>query len=205
MHLDGTLVDLRPLRELATVRGLFVLGDAAQAHGARRGGRDVGALGDAAAFSFYPAKNLGAFGDGGVITTADAALAQRARGWGATADVQDDRYRFDEQGVNSRLDPLQAAALRVKLAVLDAWNERRRRHAEAYLRDLAGRGGADASGLDRGRRGVRPPPVLRSPTAPRAASGAPGRAGDCDQIHIPSRRTCPARLPAWVWPVDRSR
>ena len=137
VHLYGTPVDLGPLRQLATVRGLFVLGDAAQAHGARRDGRDVGAVGDAAAFSFYPAKNLGAFGDGGAITTADAALAQRAcrlRSYGARTD---DRYRFDETGVNSRLDPLQAAALRVKLSVLEDWNERRRRNAEAYRRELA--------------------------------------------------------------------
>ena len=137
VHLYGVPVDLGTLRELATARGLFVLGDAAQAHGARRGGRDVGALGDAAAFSFYPAKNLGAFGDGGAITTADAALAQRASRLRSYGGRTNDRYRFDEPGVNSRLDPLQAAALRVKLAVLEDWNERRRRHAEAYRRDLA--------------------------------------------------------------------
>jgi dTDP-4-amino-4,6-dideoxygalactose transaminase len=138
VHLYGTPVDLGPLRELATARGLFVLGDAAQAHGARLAGHNVGAIGDAAAFSFYPAKNLGAFGDAGAITTADAALAQRACRLRSYGGRMDDRYRFDEAGVNSRLDPLQAAVLRVKLGVLEDWNERRRRHAEAYRRDLAG-------------------------------------------------------------------
>lgn len=138
VHLYGDPVDPGPLDALARRHGLFVLGDAAQAHGARFDGRDVGSLGDAAAFSFYPAKNLGAYGDGGAITTDDAGLADRARrlrSYGARAE---DRYRFDEPGLNSRLDPLQAAALRVKLSALLEWNERRRRHADAYLRDLEG-------------------------------------------------------------------
>jgi dTDP-4-amino-4,6-dideoxygalactose transaminase len=138
VHLSGDPVDPAPLDALSRRHGLFVLGDAAQAHGARFDGRDVGSLGDAAAFSFYPAKNLGAFGDGGAITTDDAALAERARRLRSYGARRDDRYRFDEPGVNSRLDPLQAAALRVKLSALGDWNGRRRRHADAYLKELEG-------------------------------------------------------------------
>ena len=138
VHLYGDPVDVAALQALASRHGLFLLGDAAQAHGARTGGCDVGAVGNAGAFSFYPAKNLGAYGDGGAITTDDAQLAERSRrlrNYGARAT---DRYRFDEAGLNSRLDPLQAAALRVKLPRLAEWNERRRQHAAAYVRELSG-------------------------------------------------------------------
>jgi dTDP-4-amino-4,6-dideoxygalactose transaminase len=137
VHLYGDLVDMDPLTALAARRGLFLLGDAAQAHGARRHGQSVGARGDAAAFSFYPAKNLGAYGDGGAVTTDDGSLAERARSLRDYGRRGGDPYRFAERGVNSRLDPLQAAVLRVKLPVLDEWNERRRRVADAYLRELA--------------------------------------------------------------------
>jgi dTDP-4-amino-4,6-dideoxygalactose transaminase len=137
VHLYGDPVDVTALEALAARHGLFLLGDAAQAHGARCGGRDVGAVGDAAAFSFYPAKNLGAYGDGGAITTDDAQLAGRARRLRSYGARTGDRYRFEEAGVNSRLDPLQAAVLRVKLPFLAQWNERRRQHAKSYRRELS--------------------------------------------------------------------
>jgi dTDP-4-amino-4,6-dideoxygalactose transaminase len=113
-----------------------VLEDAAQAHGASLAGVPVGGLGDAAAWSFYPSKNLGAFGDGGAVTTDDAALAERLRSlrnYGSTA-----KYVNRERGFNSRLDELQAAMLSEKLAHLDAWNARRRAIADRYLEGLAG-------------------------------------------------------------------
>jgi dTDP-4-amino-4,6-dideoxygalactose transaminase len=135
VHLYGHPVDIPSLHELADRRGLFLLEDAAQAHGAEIGSRRVGALGGAAAFSFYPTKNLGAFGDGGAITTDNeelAARARRQRNYGART-----KYEFVEAGENSRLDPLQAAFLRTKLRVLAEWNERRTKIAQRYLGELA--------------------------------------------------------------------
>jgi dTDP-4-amino-4,6-dideoxygalactose transaminase len=136
VHLYGAAVDPRPLEELARRHGLVVVGDAAQAHGASFAGRPVGATFDAATYSFYPAKNLGAFGDGGAITTNDRALADSARRIRNYGSVR--KYEFEESGVNSRLDELQAALLRVKLRVLDEWNSRRRFYAHRYLDELSG-------------------------------------------------------------------
>ncbi len=136
VHLRGEPADMDAAAELATKHGLAVLEDAAQAHGARHRGRRVGGLGMGAAFSFYPAKNLGAFGDGGAFTTDDAALADRVRllrNYGMRT-----RYEIETTGVNSRLAEIQAAVLRVKLGRLDAWNEERRACAAAYLEALAG-------------------------------------------------------------------
>jgi dTDP-4-amino-4,6-dideoxygalactose transaminase len=139
VHLYGQPADMAPILEIAARHGLRVLEDAAQAHGARYRGRRAGTLGDAAAFSFYPGKNLGALGDGGAITTGDAALAARLRelrNYGSTV-----KYRHDSHGVNSRLDELQSAVLRVKLAHLDAENAHRRALAarlSARLAALAG-------------------------------------------------------------------
>ncbi len=135
VHLYGHPVDLAPLSTNRRFAGIPVVGDAAQAHGAAVDGRPVGALSTAAAFSFYPSKNLGAVGDGGAITTDDDALADRARSlrnYGSRT-----KYDFQERGVNSRLDPLQAAFLRAKLAVLPEWNRRRELVAERYLEMLA--------------------------------------------------------------------
>jgi dTDP-4-amino-4,6-dideoxygalactose transaminase len=135
VHLYGAAVDPRPLEELARRHGLIILGDAAQAHGASFAGRPVGTTFDAATFSFYPSKNLGAFGDGGAITTNDKALAdsaRRIRNYGSVT-----KYEFEQRGVNSRLDELQAALLRVKLRVLDEWNSRRIFHAHRYLDGLS--------------------------------------------------------------------
>ena len=138
VHLYGQPVDLGPILAIAAKRRLKVLEDAAQAHGARYRGRRVGSHGDAAAWSFYPSKNLGAMGDGGAVTTDDLALADRLRSlrnYGSR-----DKYVHDVRGFNSRLDPLQAAFLRAKLKRLDRWNDRRRAIAGRYLEELAGSG-----------------------------------------------------------------
>jgi dTDP-4-amino-4,6-dideoxygalactose transaminase len=138
VHLYGRPAAMAELGASAARHGIFVLEDAAQAHGARLRGTRVGGLGDAAAWSFYPSKNLGAFGDGGAVTTDDAALAERLRmlrDYGSS-----EKYRHELAGVNSRMDELQAAVLRVKLAHLDAWNDRRRAVAARYLDGLAGTG-----------------------------------------------------------------
>jgi dTDP-4-amino-4,6-dideoxygalactose transaminase len=134
VHLYGHPADMDPILEVARRHRLWVLEDAAQAHGARYRGRPVGALGHAAAWSFYPGKNLGAFGDGGAVTTDDPALAERLRllrNYGSRV-----KYRHEEVGTNSRLDELQAAVLRVKLARLREWNDRRRAVAARYAEEL---------------------------------------------------------------------
>ena len=134
VHLYGQPADLDPILALAREHGLRVLEDAAQAHGARYRGRRIGSHGDAVAWSFYPGKNLGAFGDGGAVTTNDPAIAERLRllrNYGSSA-----KYVHAAQGFNSRLDPVQAAALRVKLKHLDAWNTRRRALAAQYMEGL---------------------------------------------------------------------
>jgi dTDP-4-amino-4,6-dideoxygalactose transaminase len=132
VHLYGQVCDMARLNELARRHGLFVLEDAAQAHGAADGERRAGALGDAAAFSFYPSKNLGALGDGGAICTADAGLAERARELRHLG--QRGKGHHVEIGANERLDGMQAAFLRAKLPHLDRWNEARRSIAELYDR-----------------------------------------------------------------------
>jgi dTDP-4-amino-4,6-dideoxygalactose transaminase len=136
VHLYGQPADMAPIMELARRHGLKVIEDAAQAHGARYRGRRAGGLGDAAGFSFYPGKNLGALGDGGAITTNDADLAARLRKWRNYGSEV--KYRHDLPGLNSRLDEIQAAILRAKLATLDADNARRAAVAASYaiaLRD----------------------------------------------------------------------
>lgn len=130
VHLQGHPADMDRLLRLAADHGVLVVEDAAQAHGARLGGRACGTFGHAGCFSFYPAKNLGAFGDGGMIVTGDADLAARLRqlrNYG-----QREKNEHVAIGVNSRLDTLQAAVLRVKLRHLDEWNRRRARHAARY-------------------------------------------------------------------------
>jgi dTDP-4-amino-4,6-dideoxygalactose transaminase len=136
VHLYGQCADMTPLMEIAERRGLKVLEDAAQAHGATCEGRRAGGLGHAAAWSFYPTKNLGAAGDGGAVTTDDPQLADRLRllrNYGSRV-----KYYNEVQGTNSRLDELQAALLRVKLAHLEDWNTRRAETAQRYLEGLAG-------------------------------------------------------------------
>jgi dTDP-4-amino-4,6-dideoxygalactose transaminase len=136
VHLYGLPADLAPIIEIAREHGLRVLDDAAQAHGARYSGAPIGALCDVSAWSFYPGKNLGAFGDGGAVTTDDDGIADRLRvlrNYGSRI-----KYVNEVRGVNSRLDEIQAAVLLVKLPHLDEWNARRRRLAERYAERLAG-------------------------------------------------------------------
>ena len=136
VHLYGQPADMTPIMAVAERHGLKVLEDAAQAHGARHRGRRTGSLGHAAAFSFYPGKNLGALGDGGAIVTADPALAAKLRelrNYGSAV-----KYRHDLQGVNSRLDELQAAVLRAKLPHLDTENAHRRGFAARLTAALQG-------------------------------------------------------------------
>jgi len=138
VHLYGHAADMDPILALAERHGLKVLEDAAQAHGARYRGRPTGSLGHAAAFSFYPAKNLGALGDGGAVTTNDEFLAERIatlRNYGSKQ-----KYHHDVCGYNSRLDELQAMFLRAKLPDLDADNRQRAEVAARYASSIRARG-----------------------------------------------------------------
>ncbi|MCC6209307.1 MAG: DegT/DnrJ/EryC1/StrS family aminotransferase [Gammaproteobacteria bacterium] len=132
VHLYGQPADMDAINAIAGKHRLKVVEDAAQSHGALYKGRRAGSLGDAAGFSFYPGKNLGAIGDGGAVTTDDEALAEKIRllrNYGSRI-----KYEHEVPGFNSRLDELQAAILRVKLKRLDEWNDRRREVAAEYLR-----------------------------------------------------------------------
>jgi len=134
VHLYGQPADMEAINEIAAKHNLKTLEDSAQAHGATLRGRKTGALGDAAAWSFYPGKNLGALGDAGAVTTNDAELATRVRrlaNYGSAV-----KYRNTEKGFNCRLDEMQAAVLRAKLSVLDQWNRRRAEIARQYLGTL---------------------------------------------------------------------
>jgi dTDP-4-amino-4,6-dideoxygalactose transaminase len=138
VHLYGQPADMDPLLALARDYQLRVIEDAAQAIGAEYRGRKVGSLGDVGCFSFYPTKNLGAYGDGGLVSTQDPGLSEgilRLRSYGGR-----DRYVHEELGFNSRLDEIQAAILRVKLRFLMEWNRRRRAIAVRYREGLAGLG-----------------------------------------------------------------
>lgn len=134
VHLYGEPADLDPLIDLANRHGLFVLEDAAQAHGAVYRGRRIGSHGHAVAWSFYPGKNLGAFGDGGAVSTNDETLARRVRMLGNYGSRT--KYVNNLIGYNSRLDPIQAAILRAKLPRIDEWNARRSAIAERYSQAL---------------------------------------------------------------------
>lgn len=130
VHLYGLPADMDAINDIAARHGLIVIEDSAQAHGSLYAGKYAGTLGHAAAFSFYPGKNLGAFGDGGAVVTADIDIAEKVR---ELRNYGSRRKYFNEvRGCNSRLDELQAAVLRVKLRVLDVWNGRRRVLAERY-------------------------------------------------------------------------
>jgi dTDP-3-amino-3,4,6-trideoxy-alpha-D-glucose transaminase len=136
VHLYGCPVNLEAVLEIARRKNLYVVEDGSQAHGAKyRGGR-IGSWGDIAAFSFYPTKNLGAFGDGGAVITNHESLAEKVKllrqyGW-------KEHYVSSVKGINSRLDEIQAGILRVKLRYLDVWNERRRQLASRFMELLAG-------------------------------------------------------------------
>lgn len=134
VHLYGQPADMDSINTIANNHGLKVIEDAAQAHGAQYKKRTTGSLGDAAGFSFYPGKNLGAFGDGGAITTDDDALADKLRtlrNYGSKI-----KYQHELKGFNSRLDELQAALLRVKLKHLNEWNKKRSLIAKQYITEL---------------------------------------------------------------------
>ena len=135
VHLYGHAADMDPINVIAKRHGLKVIEDAAQAHGACYKGRRTGSLGDSAGFSFYPGKNLGAFGDGGAVVTNDGELADKVRAlrnYGSRV-----KYENEAKGFNSRLDEMQAAFLRVKLKFLDEWNDRRRAIAIQYSNQLS--------------------------------------------------------------------
>jgi dTDP-4-amino-4,6-dideoxygalactose transaminase len=158
VHLYGQCAAMRKLSEICARRGVPIVEDAAQAHGATEGGRRAGALGAVGAFSFYPSKNLGAYGDGGMLTTSDPDLAERLRGLRNYGQRDGEACR--EVGFNSRLDEIQAAILRAKLPHLDRWNDRRRRLVARYQEKLAGLPLAWNS-EDEGRRHVRHLCVIR--------------------------------------------
>jgi len=138
VHLYGQSADMDPIMELAQKHGLKVIEDAAQAFGAEYKGRKVGSLGDVACISFFPSKNLGACGDAGMITTNDEQLAKRIRMISLHGSQK--KYQHEILGLNSRLDTLQAAILRVKLKYLDGWNQRRQSFAAMYSEQLDGAG-----------------------------------------------------------------
>ena len=134
VHLYGQAADLDPILEIANRFQLFVIEDAAQAHGAKYKGKLIGSHGHCSAWSFYPTKNLGAFGDAGAITTNDKKIAETLRlyrNYGSRS-----RNKHEVLGYNSRLDPVQAAILRVKLLHLDDWNSRRKEIASTYLSEI---------------------------------------------------------------------
>ena len=138
VHLYGQPADMDPILDIARRRGLIVIEDAAQAHGSEYKGRRCGSLGDLACFSFYPGKNLGAYGEGGAVVTNDAALAQKIRllrAWG-----EETRYEHKFRAFNYRMDGIQGAVLGVKLKHLERWTEARRAHAAEYTRQLADTG-----------------------------------------------------------------
>jgi len=136
VHLYGQMADMGTIMNIAKKHNLLVIEDCAQAHGAEHQGKKAGSFGDCGAFSFYPSKNLGAFGDAGCVITDNAKLAEKIR---ALRDYgQSGRYNHIYFGLNSRLDELQATILRVKLKYLDVWNKRRRQLAKIYSQSLAG-------------------------------------------------------------------
>lgn len=135
VHLYGQSCDMDAIMEIARKHDLKVVEDAAQAHGGRWRGQRVGSIGDAATFSFYPGKNLGAFGDAGAVVSQDEDLIERIRMLANHGRLE--KYTHKMEGVNSRLDGMQAAILRVKLRHLDEWNQKRRAHADVYLESLS--------------------------------------------------------------------
>jgi dTDP-4-amino-4,6-dideoxygalactose transaminase len=139
VHLYGHMADIGAVRNLASTRGLLVIEDAAQAQGAMWNGRKAGSLGHAGCFSFYPGKNLGAYGDAGAVVTDDQALAAKIRSLSNHGRSTMSKYAHDSAGRNSRLDALQAVVLSAKLPHLDGWNEDRRRAIALYAECLQDR------------------------------------------------------------------
>ncbi|MFO1313541.1 MAG: DegT/DnrJ/EryC1/StrS family aminotransferase [Burkholderiales bacterium] len=146
VHLYGQTADMDPILDIAKRHGLVVIEDAAQAHGAEYKGRRAGSMGHMGCFSFYPGKNLGAYGEGGLVTTQDAEFARTIRmlrDWGA-----EKKYQHVLKGYNYRMEGIQGAVLRVKLRHLEAWTESRRRAAATYDRLFAGSGVATPQAMD---------------------------------------------------------
>ena len=195
VHLFGRPVDMERLGAIARAHGLRVIEDCAQATGATWAGRPVGSWGDAGCFSFFPTKNLGGAGDGGAVTTADPALAQRVRELAAHGMPR--RYLHTALGYNSRLDALQAAVLAVKLPHLQRWIEARRTIAERYRCALA-----DLPGLDLP---APPPPghswnqfVVRLPACPAGTAAVAACAGSCTASAVSAEHGLPeARCRDW--------
>ena len=185
VHLYGQCADMDPIVEIARRRGLTLIEDAAQAHGAEYRGRRAGSFGDMACFSFYPGKNLGAYGEGGAIVTNDDALAARLRilrDWG-----QDRKYNHVLKGFNYRMDGVQGAILGVKLRHLEAWTEARRQVARWYAEALAGIPDIELPLEVPGRRHVWHVYALRVPAERRAALlGALKEHGIGAGLHYPT-------------------
>ena len=135
VHLYGNICDMGAIKDVAAKHNLYVIEDAAQAHGAKYKGRSIGAIGDLTCWSFYPGKNLGAFGDAGAVTANDAELARKIRMIGNYGSIK--KYEHEMVGTNSRLDTIQAATLSVKLQHLEQWNARRQKIAAYYIDELS--------------------------------------------------------------------
>jgi dTDP-4-amino-4,6-dideoxygalactose transaminase len=191
VHLYGQVADMAAICDIASKHGLKVLEDAAQAHGARRHGRRAGTFGDAAAFSFYPGKNLGALGDAGAVTTDDAALAETLRvlrNYGSRV-----KYNHEVVGYNARLDELQSAFLRVKLRQLDADNAIRQTLANRYTARLAGTSGLSLPAVASGSEPVWHLYVVRHPAREKLVQ-ALAKEGIGTVIHYP---VAPHEQPAY--------
>jgi dTDP-4-amino-4,6-dideoxygalactose transaminase len=183
VHLYGQMPDMSALCQAADRAGVAVIEDAAQAHGATWRGRRAGSFGIAGCFSFYPGKNLGAFGDAGAVVTADAGLAGRIRVLRDHGRAAGSHYRHELVGTNSRLDALQAAVLTVKLSRLDAWNEARRSIAARYRTALAESPATPVAEV-RGMRGVYHLAVVRVPQRAQVQQELAAM-GVATQIHYP--------------------
>ncbi len=182
VHLFGQIAEMEPLEALCRDRGLLLLEDSAQAHGARRNGRRAGSIGDAAGFSFYPAKNLGAFGEGGAITTSSAEVADKARALRDHGQVGKHNHQYI--GYNARLPTLLAACLELRLRYLDDYNTGRRRAAARYRDQLASAGGVRLVHEDPAGEAVYHLMVVRVAERDRVAA-ALGEAGVATGVHYP--------------------
>ena len=181
VHLYGQCADMDPILEIAKRHGLVVIEDACQAHGAEYKGRRAGSMGDMGCFSFYPGKNLGAYGEAGMVTTDNAEFARTIRmlrDWGA-----EKKYHHVLKGYNFRMEGIQGAVLRVKLRHLERWTEARRTAAAHYDRLLAGSGVADAEG-----HAAQPPRLshlCRSHGPPAGVAGRAAGAGRPERHPLP--------------------
>jgi dTDP-4-amino-4,6-dideoxygalactose transaminase len=193
VHLYGQMPDMDAMNRCASRAGIVLIEDAAQAHGASWSGRPAGSIGRVGCFSFYPSKNLGAFGDAGAVVTADAGLAERIRSLRDHGRSRRSRYDHEFIGINSRLDGLQAVVLNAKLPWLDAWTETRRSIAARYRAALSG-GAGSLVAEEPGSRGAYHLAVARVPDRA-AVRRQLGEAGIQTQIHypVPCHRQAPYR------------